>query len=226
MNSLKNINKFVALYDNERDFSFSHVHTYPQTKLFSPFGIGIKERTVRFNFGSFFGRSGSFLYKTIAPFDFEKVEYNEDLDIITLHSSFGFIIRLYDIKYETITNEFWDSFDNKTVLRKNSEICKSGKVRVNHTSLAYMELISESTDSLLYDLLKLKFETVNLFEDYSFDCLSKFFDIYAIEHTDGMNQIKTSKKDHKIQFMNSLWSSRYDKLLDKDVFFYSWNALF
>lgn len=223
-NSLEQLNLFLSKYNVSKDLNLSKINMFPRTKILSPFGICFKENTLSFSSKTYFGKDKTFFYDTLSPFDFERVEYLEDLDLIVLHSNFGFSFRISNVIYSTITKEFWNSLDNKKVLKRGTKICKSGNIKYCSTFGAEIEFYSEE-HSIFSTILKLRYNEAYL-EEYDINMLISFFDIFNINHKRGLNEIEEIRETNSISLMNPFLCIKKDKLLNKELIFYSYNALF
>ena len=225
MSSIDSLRMFLSRYDRKKDLNFSRVSFFPNTKVIQPFGIGAKNQELIFHTGTSFGKQKTFFYDTYTPFDFESVEYLEDKDILILHSSFGFSVRIHHIKYESLTEEFWKALDDSSPIPANTKIGKSGKLHYYTPFEAFIEIYTEESDNLFSSLLQIRFNSCYN-QEFSFDTLKAIFDIYSIDHTEGMNQIQDIQRKESISFMNSFFCKKYDSLLEKEIFLYSYTALF
>jgi len=224
LNSLEQLNLFLAKYNRSKSLNFSKIEVFSKTKILQPFGICLEDNKINFSSRTCFGKNRTFYYDTYSPFNFEEVEYLEDLNLIILHSNFGFSFRIYNVVYESITPEFWKSFDNRTLLKMNTKICKSGEVKYYSPFKGYVEIYSEK-HSVLSAILGLRYETSYL-EEYDINMILSFFDIYCIDHREGINRLNEIKEKESIALMNPFLCIKKDKLLDKELIFYSFNALF
>lgn len=222
---MENLKKFLQLYDKKNNLGFSSISFFPNTKAIYPFGLAFKNHSIQFNVGSTFGKKKTFFYDTYSPFEFKSVEYLEDLDMIVLHSEFGFSVRIYSVQYETITEDFWIALDSNSSIQEQTKIGKSGKLRYYSPFEAYIEIYSENSHSILNSILEVKYNSSQR-EPYSLETLFQFFDVYSIEHSEGLRQLKDYTEKESISMMNSFVCQKKDDLLDKEVFFYSYNALF
>jgi hypothetical protein len=195
---------------------------FPQTNLTQPFGLGVKNGNVFFSNGSYYGKRRVYYYDTYSPIDFDSVDYNEDLDIICLHSlEYKFSIRIHFVSYKTITEKFWNSLDNNLGLSKSDKICKSGKVleRLQPFS-AYLELYTDTTDSTLFQLLP------DDSQSFSSEFLENYYIVNCLNPKDSSEELQQIKEKEHIQYMNSFSCLKYDSIEDKDLYFFSYNAIF
>lgn len=224
MHSLELTNLFLAKYDRSKNLNFSKIEVFNNTKVIQPFGLYLNNGKLSFSSKTCFGRSKTFLYDVIAPFDFERVEYLEDLDMIILHSKFDFSFRIYNVNYASITQEFSNALDDKTTLKMNTKICKCGEVKYYSPFEASVEIYAKD-HSVLSSILFLRYATSYL-DPYDINMVLQLLDIYCIDHLKGMEYIKELKEKESISLMNPFLCIKKDKLLDKELIFYSFNALF
>lgn len=224
MQALEQLNLFLSIYNKSKDLNFSKVDIFSNTKIIQPFGIFLKENDLIFSSSTCFGRARTFYYDVFAPFNFERVEYLEDLNLIVLHSDFGFSMRIYNVLFETITPDFWNSLDNNKSLNRGSKICKSGKIKYLSPFEAKLEIYSESP-SVLSSILSLKY-SVNYLLPYHTEMILDFLNIYGLDHEKGIQTLEEIKIKESIVLMNSFICIKKDKILNKNLTFFSYNALF
>ncbi len=216
---------FIKKYDAHNNLSFSNIKIFPETKIIFPFGAIVKDKQIEFNIGTYFGKEKIFLYKTFSPFLFEKVSYLKDLNIIILKSFFGFSVRIYNVKGETLSKEFLSSLHNSKYLDKGTLICKSGKPKPRKNTLAYIEIVSDLHTNFLHDLLTIKYNS-SLDREMKSSYIMEILDIFGIDHKDGLRNFRNDIENKSIKFFNPFYTVKYDPLEKKDLCFYSWNALF
>ena len=195
---------------------------FPQSKLIYPFGLYAKKGKIFLSTGVSFGNKKFFLNDSIAPFDFDKVEYLESSDIIILRNfEFNFSIRIYDVSYDTISEEFWDSLDRGASLKRGRKICKSGKASPEDSCfLSSVEVYTDSADSILFSLVP---ETDR---DLSEEFLDNFYMINCLNPQATLQSISELKEKESIQWMNSFQCYKQDSLENKNLFFFSYSAVF
>lgn len=194
---------------------------FPQAKMFKSFGLDVTNQNLDILNGTFFKRENHFLYNTHSPFEFDKVEYLEDLDIIVLHSlEFGFSLRIYNVSYESITTEFWNALDFNSKIKNNFKFCESGKYSKEYSTFyAYVELYASDEKSILFQLFP------DYKSDYTDGFLNSLFNIYNFEFEESIEKIYDIKKKESISSMNSFSIKKFDSILEKEISFFSYNAL-
>lgn len=194
---------------------------FPQAKVFKSFGINVEKQDLNICFGTSFKRDNHFLYNSFSPFDFDRVEYLEDKDIIVLHSDeFGFSLRIYFVSFKTITLDFWKSLDSKSEIKNNIKICKSGKYDKNTSSFfAYTELYASTSKSILFQLFP------DYKSDYTDGFLNTLFNINNLDFESSIKSIHDIKEKESISTMNSFCIQKYDSILEREIPFFSYNAL-
>lgn len=223
-NPLEQLNQFLNKYSKRKSLNFSKTEIFPGTKILQPFGIFLDKDQISFSSKTSFGKAETFLYDVIAPFDFERVEYLEELDLIVLHSNFGFSFRIYNVSFASITQEFSNALDNGTILKRNMKICKCGEVKYHSPFKAHIEIYAESY-SVFSSILSMRFPTTYL-KPYDMDMIIQFLNIFCIDHEKGIKELKELKEKESIKLMNPFLCIKKDKLLDKELIFYSFSALF
>lgn len=194
---------------------------FPQAKIYQPFGLNFLEDKVNISSGTYFNRTGEFFYNTVSPFNFDKVEYLEDNDLIVLHSEeFGFSLRLYFVSYKSITSDFWNALDLNSGIKNKIKICKSGKyLKGISTFVAYTEMYASSNDSILFQI----FPEKNI--KYSTDYLKSLFSLYNLDIEKSFENFEEIKKKESISMINSFLIKKFDSILQKEISFFSYNAL-
>jgi hypothetical protein len=225
MKKLETIKNFLH-QNNEDDLFFQSLELFPQTKLYLPFGIGIKEGRLTFNTTSCYKRPNSFLYDTFSPFTFEECEYKEKEQLLILYNSFNFSVRIFFFKKECFSSLLLSHIEKNKKIEKNSFLGISGKQYLKNNFISCVQIVSEKENEILLDLLKIKYPSIELFTNYPVERLLKLFDIYGIEHKQGFTQFEEIRKEAKAYFLNDFLSKQYDPIVDKEIFFYSWNFLF
>ena len=195
---------------------------FPQAKVFQPFGLGVKDGEIFLYTGTSFRKERICYYDTFAPFDFDIVEYLEDLDMIILKSSkMNFSIRISYVDYESITQDFWNSLDDNILLTRNSKICKSGKILERlQPFTAYIELYTENINSELFQFIS---SDQPCFSD---EFLQNFFIVNCLDEKDSLERLCRIQEKESIYTMNSSFCYKFDSLENKDLYFFSYNYLF
>lgn len=194
---------------------------FPQAKIFEPFGLNTKDGNIFLSFGTSFQKSRIYYYDTFSPFDFDQVDYLEDLDMIILRSkNLGFSMRIYYVQYETITESFWNSLDNDIKLSSNSKICKSGKILGRlQPFTAYVEFYIDNTNSDLFYLI------TRDTQDFSSEFLQNYYIVNCLDKEDSSRSFFEIKEKESIKYMNSFSCLKYDSIEDKDLYFFSCSLL-
>lgn len=195
---------------------------FPQAKIFEPFGLNTKDGNIFLSFGTSFQKSRIYYYDTFSPFDFDQVDYLEDLDMIILRSkNLGFSMRIFYVQYETITENFWNSLDNNIKLSSNSKICKSGKILGRlQPFTAYVEFYTENINSELFQFIS---SDQPCFSD---EFLQNFFIVNCLDEKDSLERLCRIQEKESIYTMNSSFCYKFDSLENKDLYFFSYNYLF
>lgn len=195
---------------------------FPQAKVFQPFGLGAKDGHIFLSTGTYYRREKIFYYDTYSPFDFEQVELLEDQNIILLKSlEFEFTVRVYFVSCPTITESFWNSLNSRKNLLQKTLLCKSGKILDRlQPFTAYVELYTEKDSSLLFQLASSDTQS------YSDEFMNNFHVINCLDSKDSTERLLDIQKKESIVYMNSFSCHKYDALEDKNLYFFSYNALF
>jgi hypothetical protein len=225
-NHLNHLRDFIKEYDSHNNLTFSGIQPFPQAKILYPFGLFFIQRKLELNIGTFFEKQRVFLLDTISPFNFKEVFYDEDNDMITLCTSFGFSLRIYNVKFETISNSFWRSLDQSLPIEKNTLLCKSGKPKSQKPTKTYLEVVSEKQETFLHDLLQIKFQGKEIDQPIDNSFILDFLTIFGKDHTEGKKELDSFIEKEDISFYNPYYCIKKDKLSQKELIFYSWSALF
>lgn len=224
---MEKLSNFLKTYPHTNDLEFSQISLFPQAKVLYPFGLGVQDNSLTLHWGTFYQKKRIFYYDIFSPFNFNSVEYFEDMDMIVLHSTeYGFSIRVYFVSYETLSLDFWEALDGNKQLRHNAKIGKSGKVfRTLEPFTTYMEMYSNSEDSILPDLFLKKYPEYSP-GDFTEEFLHNYTDISCIKLVDLLDTFQRIKEKESILSINSFSCVRHDELLDKEVTFYSYSSMF
>lgn len=195
---------------------------FPHAEVYQPFGLGTQNGEIFLSMGTYFKRDKSFYYDTFAPFNFEQVDYSDKLNMITLHSlEFQFSIRIYFVKSQFISKSFLDSYINKKEILQKTLIGKNGKLlNCSHTFFTYIELYTETESSLLFEL------TPSKAKNFTDDFLYNYYVVNCLDLKKTSERLLDLHKKKSIEHMNSLFCYKYDKIKEKNLFFFSYNALF